>query len=51
MEAGVVIPVPPSYSLSEEANNTLFVIQRLDFNQQITVLRNAVCDMGIDPLA
>ncbi len=51
MEAGVVVPVPPSYQLSERANNALFAIQRLDFNQQITVLRNAVCDMGIDPLA
>ena len=49
MEAGVVIPVPPSYNLSEKANRTLFSIQRLDFNQQITLLRNAVCDMGIDP--
>ncbi|MCH2243228.1 MAG: Orange carotenoid protein [Crocosphaera sp.] len=51
MEAGVVIPVPPSYGLSEEANKTLSTIQSLDFNKQITVLRNAVCDMGIDPLA
>ncbi|MGK7962480.1 orange carotenoid protein N-terminal domain-containing protein [Crocosphaera sp.] len=51
MEAGVVVPVPPSYQLSEKANNTLVNIQRLNFNQQITMLRNAVCDMGIDPLA
>ena len=51
MEAGVVITVPPSYGLSEEANKTLSTIQSLDFNKQITVLRNAVCDMGIDPLA
>ncbi|MDJ0598802.1 MAG: orange carotenoid protein N-terminal domain-containing protein [Crocosphaera sp.] len=51
MEAGVVIPVPPSYRLSEKANKTLLAIQHLDFNQQITVLRNAVCDMGVDPLA
>ncbi|MDJ0730998.1 MAG: orange carotenoid protein N-terminal domain-containing protein [Crocosphaera sp.] len=51
MEAGVVIPVPSYYQLSQRANNTLAAIQSLDFNQQITVLRNAVCDMGIDPLA
>jgi hypothetical protein len=51
MEAGVVIPVPPYYQLSQEANATLVALQSLDFNQQITVLRNAVCDMGVDPLA
>ncbi len=51
MQAGFVVPVPPFYQLSEKANSTLFAIQRLDFNQQITVLRNAVCDMGVDPLA
>jgi hypothetical protein len=51
MEAGVVIPVPPFYQLSQQANTTLVALQSLDFNQQITVLRNAVCDMGVDPLA
>ncbi len=51
MQAGFVVPVPPFYQLSEKASSTLFAIQSLDFNQQITVLRNAVCDMGVDPLA
>ncbi|MEA5535701.1 orange carotenoid protein N-terminal domain-containing protein [Crocosphaera sp. XPORK-15E] len=51
MESGVVIPVPPYYKLTQEANNALVAIQNLDFNQQITVLRNAVVDMGVDPLA
>lgn len=51
MEAGIVIPVPPYYQLSKEANATLAAIQSLDFNQQITVLRNAATDMGVDPLA
>ncbi len=51
MEAGIVIPVTPYYQLSQQANATLVALQSLDFNQQITVLRNAVCDMGVDPLA
>ncbi len=51
MKAGIVIPVPPYYQLSREANTVLAAIQSLEFNQQITVLRNAVSDMGVDPLA
>ena len=51
MKAGVVIPVPPNYQLSREANTVLAALQMLSFNQQITVLRNAVADMGVDPLA
>ncbi len=51
MESGEVIPVPSYYQLSQQANKTLVAIQSLNFNAQITVLRNAVCDMGVDPLA
>jgi hypothetical protein len=51
MKAGFVIPVPPNYKLSQQANAVLGAIQSLEFNQQITVLRNAVADMGVDPLA
>ncbi|MGK7942429.1 MAG: orange carotenoid protein N-terminal domain-containing protein [Crocosphaera sp.] len=51
MESGDVVPVPSYYQLSQQANQTLVAIQSLNFNEQITVLRNAVCDMGIDPLA
>ncbi|MGK7944901.1 MAG: orange carotenoid protein N-terminal domain-containing protein [Microcystaceae cyanobacterium] len=51
MEQGEVIPVPSGYTLSREASLTLAAIQNLEFNQQITVLRNAVVDMGTDPLA
>ncbi|MEM8780598.1 MAG: orange carotenoid protein N-terminal domain-containing protein [Cyanobacteria bacterium P01_G01_bin.49] len=49
IEAESVIPFP-SYQLSQEANSTLLAIQTLDLNQQITVLRNAVTKMGVDPL-
>jgi hypothetical protein len=37
--------------MSRDADIVLQNIQSLDFGQQITVLRNAVADMGIDPLA
>ena len=51
MEQGTVVPVPANYKMSKNAQNLLATIQSLDFNQQITVLRKTVSDMGIDPLA
>ena len=46
-----VVPVPANYKMTREANIVLTALQRLDFSQQITVLRNAVVDMGVASLA
>jgi methylase of polypeptide subunit release factors len=51
MEEGTVIPVPDYYKLSDAASNLFGKICSLEFNQQITLLRKIVVDMGIDPLA
>ncbi|MCW6035744.1 Orange carotenoid protein [Spirulina subsalsa FACHB-351] len=51
MEEGTVIPVPSGYTMSDGVLKAFDVLQRLEFGQQITVLRNAVVDMGVDPLA
>lgn len=51
MRTGEVIPVPSFYKPSQAALNVFGQISRLEFNQQITVLRQAVVDMGVDPLA
>ncbi len=51
MNTGEVVPVPANYRMSREANTVLTSIQKLDFSQQITVLRNAAANMGVDPLA
>jgi hypothetical protein len=51
MRAGTVIPVPRFYKLDQDAQRVFGQISTLDFNQQITVLRQAVVDMGVDPLA
>ncbi|MBF2057453.1 MAG: orange carotenoid-binding protein [Cyanobacterium sp. T60_A2020_053] len=48
MEEGFVAPIPPSYQLSANANAVLDAIKKLESGQQITVLRNAVVDMGYD---
>ncbi|RZM76595.1 orange carotenoid protein N-terminal domain-containing protein [Leptolyngbya iicbica] len=51
MEDGVVIPVPDYYQLSNAALRVFDDISRLEFGQQITVMRQAVVAMGVDPLA
>jgi Orange carotenoid protein, N-terminal/Nuclear transport factor 2 (NTF2) domain len=48
MEKGIVAPIPEGYKLSANASAVLQAIQVLDSGQQITVLRNAVVDMGYD---
>lgn len=48
MEEGAVAPIPEGYKLSANASSVLQAISNLDPGQQITVLRNAVVDMGFD---
>ncbi|TVR11898.1 MAG: Red carotenoid-binding protein [Phormidium sp. GEM2.Bin31] len=48
MEQGLVAPIPDGYQLSANAKAVLEAIRGLDSGQQITVLRNAVVDMGFD---
>jgi hypothetical protein len=49
MEEGLVAPIPEGYQLSANAAAVLQSIRTLESGQQITVLRNAVVDMGFDP--
>ncbi len=49
MEKGIVAPIPEGYRLSANASAVLQAIQAADSGQQITILRNAVVDMGYDP--
>lgn len=51
MRSGDVIPVPRDYKLSEAGITVFGQIAALEFNQQITVLRQIVVNMGYDPLA
>lgn len=48
MEQGLVAPIPKDYQLSANAAAVLESIRQLEPGQQITVLRNAVVDMGYD---
>ncbi|MEO0770996.1 MAG: orange carotenoid protein N-terminal domain-containing protein [Cyanobacteria bacterium J06649_4] len=47
MAAGSVIPVPDDYKLSSAASKVFSDITALAFNEQITLLRYAVVDMGV----
>jgi hypothetical protein len=49
MKEGIVTPIPQGYQLSANASAVLQAIQVVDPGQQITILRNAVVDMGFDP--
>lgn len=51
MKEGFVVPVPAGYQMSRDAETAFETLKQLDFGQQITVLRSAVADMGVDPLA
>ena len=51
MVTGEVVPVPDNYKLSNAGARVFYQITKLDFNQQITVLRKCVVKMGFDPLA
>lgn len=48
MDRGLVAPIPEGYQLSANAAAVLQAIRELEPGQQITVLRNAVVDMGFD---
>ncbi|MGC9502884.1 orange carotenoid protein N-terminal domain-containing protein [Baaleninema sp.] len=49
MDEGSVIPMPKNYQLSDQAQELFNAIVRLEFQQQITILRNAVVNMGSEP--
>jgi len=50
MDEGTVVPVPDYYKLSDAGMQLFGTISRLDFGQQITVMRQMVVAMGVDPL-
>jgi hypothetical protein len=49
MEEGIVTPIPQGFQLSANSSAVLQAIRVVDTGQQITILRNAVVDMGFDP--
>ncbi|MUL36784.1 orange carotenoid protein N-terminal domain-containing protein [Gloeocapsopsis dulcis] len=51
MDSGTIIPMPPNYELSSEAKKVLEQMKGLEFEQQITTMRDYVSPMGAEPKA
>lgn len=51
MDSGTIIPVPGDYKLSEAAESIFSQIRGLEFSEQITLFRDIVAPMGVDPNA
>lgn len=49
MEAGTIVPVPDDYQPTGAVTQLLSEIESMEFNQQITFLRDAVVDAGAEP--
>ncbi|MEA5514001.1 orange carotenoid protein N-terminal domain-containing protein [Nodularia sp. UHCC 0506] len=47
----LVVPMPVGYEFSRDGMQVLEAIKALDFGQQISVLRQVVADMGVDPFS
>ena len=51
MDEATIIPMPPGYKLSSQAEEVLNQIKGIDFQQQMTLFRDYVGPMGSDPAA
>lgn len=49
MDRTEIIPMPADYQLDDAANQCMMKLQQLEYSEQISVLRNLVTDMGVDP--
>ncbi len=49
MDNQTIVPLPIGYELSSEANEVFEQIKALEFEQQITLFRDIVSPMGVDP--
>lgn len=50
MREGTVVPMPSNYKASRVVQQAIESLRQLDMGQQLTVLRNVVSGMGVDPL-
>lgn len=49
MDAYTIVPMPPNYQLSSQAEDVLNQVKGLDFEEQITLFRDYVSPMGAEP--
>ena len=51
MDRSEIIPMPEGYAIDANVSQCLSKLQQVDHSEQITVLRDFVADMGVDPTA
>lgn len=51
MDEGSIVGMPKDYGLSDNGQQLLATVETMDFESQITILRNAVEPMGAEPKA
>ncbi|MGB3199371.1 MAG: orange carotenoid protein N-terminal domain-containing protein [Nodosilinea sp.] len=49
MTSGEIIPMPDNYELTNAGQDLLAALETMDFEDQITILRNAADSMGSEP--
>jgi Orange carotenoid protein, N-terminal len=49
MDSSTIVPMPSDYKLSEEAEQVFEQVKALEFEKQITLFRNIVSPLGVDP--
>ena len=49
MDRSEIIPMPDSYTLESQASQCLAQLQDLEYSEQLTILREFVEGMGVDP--
>jgi Orange carotenoid protein, N-terminal len=51
MDRDEIIAMPEDYPVEAQVTAVMKQLQQLDYSQQITILRDLVADMGVDPLS
>lgn len=49
MDRSEIIPMPEDYPVEAQAAEVMKQLQQLEHSEQITILRDLVADMGVDP--
>jgi hypothetical protein len=49
MDKSEIIPMPENYQLSSQGDQVFQQIKELEFNEQMTLFRDIVAPMGVDP--
>jgi Orange carotenoid protein, N-terminal len=49
MDRSEIIPMPEDYSVESQSTELMRQLQQFEYSKQLTILRDLVADMGVDP--